>query len=501
MINLYEDQEEFVEKVIEQLREGRKSILGVASPAFGKTVVAGFLISQARAKNHSASCWFLVHRKNLLRQTSKSFWAAHIEHGLLTSGRRKSNLAVQVGTIRTVHSRLSGLTPPRVMFIDEAHLARGTMFEKVIQWARNHGTVIIGLTGTPERLDGMPLGDVFDVMVEAKPTSWLIQQGRLSDYKLYTTNVHPDLSGVRKSGNDYNREQLADAMNTRVIVGDVIAHWRRYANNMLTVCYCANVAHSKATADAFNAAGIPAAHVDADTTEAELRTVCEGLASGTIKVMCNCELVIEGFDLSAQLDGADITLECCILLRPTQSLARYLQMVFRALRRKPYPAVILDHAGCAMQHGLPDDEREWSLDGRKRGKRSGVAELAIQQCPSCFCVFQKGPDCCPGCGVELPKKPRAELKEVEGELQEIDVTAARKERKKEQGAARTIKQLVDLGIRRGMKKPAEWAAITDAARRGKKPTQNDFHQARIALQEVLNEQRNADSASDTDSPF
>lgn len=500
-INLYEDQQRFVDQLREALASGSRSILGVASPAFGKTVVAGYLTSQARAKSPTATCWFLVHRKNLLRQTSKSFWGAKIEHGLLTSGKRHSKLPVQVGTIGTVNSRLDVLTPPKLLFVDEAHLAKGSMFERVITWAREAGTVVIGLTGTPERLDGKPLGDLFDCMVEAMPTSWLIEQGRLSEYKIYSTNIQPDMTGVRKSGNDYNREQLADVMNTRVIVGDVIAHWKKYAPGMLTVCYCANVKHSKDTAQAFNDAGIPAAHVDANTTEAELRKVCEGLADGSIKVMCNCELVIEGFDLSAQLDGADITLECCILLRPTQSLARYLQMVFRALRRKPHPAVILDHAGCVMQHGLPDDEREWSLEGRKKGKRGAVADLAIQQCPECFFVFQKGPDSCPGCGHVLPIKGRAELQQVEGELQEIDLVQARKDRKKEQGSARTIRELVALGIRRGMKKPAEWAAITAAARKGKKPSPEDFNTARKALREIQNEQRNADTTQDSNSPF
>ncbi|MFW0776250.1 MAG: DEAD/DEAH box helicase, partial [Rickettsiales bacterium] len=341
MINLYEDQEEFVHKLRVAIADGHKSILGVASPSFGKTVFAGYITEAASGRRRSV--WFLVHRKNLLRQTSKSFWRSKIEHGLITSGKRQSKLPVQVGTIGSVYSRLDGLKPPDILFVDEAHLAKGNMFETVITWARDAGSIVIGLTGTPERLDGKALGDVFSVMVEARPTQWLIEQGRLSTYDMYSTTVTPDLSGVKKSGNDYNREQLADVMQDRVIVGDAVDHWRKYANGMITVCYCVNVKHSKATAEYFNASGIPAVHVDADTTEAELKEACEGLASGKYLVLCNCELVIEGFDLSAQV-GKDITIECCILLRPTQSLARYLQMVFRALRKKPMPAIILDHA-------------------------------------------------------------------------------------------------------------------------------------------------------------
>lgn len=482
--NLYEDQEEFIQKLRSALRDGHKSILGVASPAFGKTVVAGAIIESARRRS-DASAWFLVHRKNLLRQTSQSFWKAHIEHGLITSGKRRSNLPVQVGTIGSVHSRLSSLKPPNILFIDEAHLARGMMFENVIRWAMDNGSIVIGLTGTPERLDGKALGDVFEVMVEARPTLWLIRQGRLSDYEMYSTNILPDLSGVKKSGGDYNREELARAMDKSFIVGDAVAHWKKYANGMRTVIYCANVKHSKHTASVFNYAGIPTVHVDADTTAAELKDACEGLASGRYMAMTNCELVIEGFDLSAQV-GKDITLECCILLRPTHSVARYLQMVFRALRRKDRPAVILDHAGCAMKHGLPDDPREWSLEGRKKGKRKASEEpdVAIQQCQSCYAVFRPGPSECPKCGEAIKQKPQRELEVVDGELQKIDLDRARKERKREQGAARTLRELVALGIRREMRKPGAWAAITTASREGRKPTPAEFQQAKQIEREL-----------------
>jgi len=482
MINLYEDQEEFVQNLRNALSTGHKSILGVASPAFGKTVVAAYIAKSAMQKNDMGS-WFLVHRKNLLRQTSKSFWAAKIEHGLITSGKARSTLPVQVGTIGTVFSRLSVLKPPKIMFIDEAHLSKGTMFEAVIEWGKSHGCIIIGLTGTPERLDGKPL-DAFEIMIEAKSTQWLISQGRLSDYDLYSTGGQLDLSGVKNSGGDYNREQLAVAMDSKGIVGDVVSHWIKLAKGMRTVCYCVNVKHSKHTAQHFNDAGIPAVHVDAETTEAELKDACMGLATGRYLILCNCELVIEGFDLSSQV-GMDVTLECCILLRPTKSVARYLQMVFRALRKKPLAAIILDHSGCAMRHGLPDDDREWSLAGREKGSKKKAAddEVKVKQCMSCYAVFRPGPTECPHCGAPITGGQR-ELEIIEGELQKVDKLAIRKQQRQEQGQARTLADLVGLGMRRGMGRPAEWAAITFAARTGKKPDGATFELARKELKRL-----------------
>jgi superfamily II DNA or RNA helicase len=481
---LYEDQQEFISKLRESLKGGVKSVLGVASPAFGKTVIAAHITQQARNRDPNASVWFLVHRKNLLRQTSKSFWQAKIEHGLITSGKMRSTLPIQVGTIGTVHSRMESLQPPKILFIDEAHLSKGNMFQAVISWARQSGAIVIGLTGTPVRLDGKSLGDLYEVIIEAKSTKWLIEQGRLSEYVAYTTPVNPDLSSVKTMAGDYNIGDLAAAMDKPTIVGDAVAHYQRLASGKRAVVYCCNVAHSKHTAEAFNASGIPAAHVDASTTEAELKEICEALADRRVLVLVNCELVIEGFDLSAQV-GRDVTLECCILLRPTQSVARYLQMVFRALRRKPEPANILDHAGCIIKHGLPCEQREWSLLGKPKGKRktSDEPDVNIQQCKHCYAVFIPGPDTCPHCGKPIEKKVR-KIQQSDGELEQIDIAAVRKEQRKEQGSARTLQDLVALGMRRGMAKASQWAAITAAARAGRKPTAADFNEARRIQQEL-----------------
>ena len=482
---LYEDQQEFVSKLREALKQGIKSVLGVASPAFGKTVVAAHITQQARARDPNASVWFLVHRKNLLRQTSKSFWQAKIEHGLITSGKMRTSLPIQVGTIGTVHSRMAQMKAPRILFIDEAHLSKGAMFQSVITWARSHGAIVIGLTGTPVRLDGKSLGDLYECIIEAKSTKWLIDQGRLSEYVAYTTPVAPDISAVKTTAGDYNIGDLAAAMDKPTIVGDAVSHYKRLAAGKRAVVYCCNVAHSKHTAEAFNAAGVPAAQVDASTTEAELKSVCEALADRRILVLVNAELIIEGFDLSAQV-GRDVTLECCILLRPTQSVARYLQMVFRALRRKPEPAVILDHAGCIIKHGLPCYQREWSLLGQEKGKRKKKDEepdVNVQQCKHCYAVFIPGPDTCPYCGKPIEKKVR-KIKEADGELEKIDVVAVRKEQRREQGSARTLRDLVALGMRRGMAKASQWSAITMAARENRKPTPAEFNEARRIQQEL-----------------
>src|SRR5690606_6106735 len=236
----------------------------------------------------------------------------------------------------------------------------------------------------------------------------------------------------------------------------------------------------------FNAAGIPAIHVDGETPEAELKEAIQGFADGRYMVMCNVQLMTTGFDLSAQVNR-DVPIEACIIMRPTKSVALYMQMVGRALRRKPRPAVILDHAGCVLRHGLPDDERDWSLEGRKKGSRRSSddePDVNVTQCKQCYAIFRTGPGCCPMCGAAVEVKAQRDVEVADGELVKVDVEAFRREQRKEQGQAKSLRDLVALGMRRGMKNPSGWAANVFCARTGRRAGAADYKAARDVMREL-----------------
>lgn len=493
-INLYDDQLLFIEDIRDQLRAGKKSVLAVASTGFGKTILSAFIAKEAAAKGKTV--WFLVHLKNLLNQTSSSFWNLKINHGLIASGKGSSPLPIQVATVGTLANRIDYLTPPDVLILDECHFAMSPSWLKVIDKCKEHGTVIIGNSATPERLDGKGLGYIFDSMVEAIPMADLIAEGRLSDYDLYSVPNGVDYSALRTAKGDFKHDESEQAMDKPVITGDAIEHWKKYAFNKLTIAYCVSIKHSKHTAEQFNLAGIAAAHVDGTTPTAELKRVISDLADGKIKVLCNVELMTTGFDLAAQVDR-DVCIEACILLRPTKSVALAMQMIGRALRKKDYPAIILDHAGVCVGpfgHGLPDDIREWSLEGSKKGKkRKGDDEpdILINQCKKCHHAWRKvGETECPKCFEPIEIKYR-KVEEQAGELQKVERDMERinaiKSRKQEQGRAQTIDDLIKLGIQRGIKKPAAWAAITLAGRRKQRPNSDDFSIANKALIKIRGE--------------
>ena len=153
------------------------------------------------------------------------------------------------------------------------------------------------------------------------------------------------------------------------------------------------------------------------------------------------------------------------LLRPTDSLSLYLQQVGRGLRRcdgKPY-AVVLDHAGNSNRHGLPTEDREWSLEGRA-GRKDGERALSIRVCPQCFCAMPSGKPVCSECGHQFAPERRT-ITTVEGEL--VEVEARQREARREQAQAATIQELIAIGRRRGMKSPHGWARHVMAARQSR----------------------------------
>ena len=170
-----------------------------------------------------------------------------------------------------------------------------------------------------------------------------------------------------------------------------------------------------------------------------------GLADGRTQVLCSVDVVSEGTDVPA--------VSCAILLRPTMSEALYLQQVGRILRPQPGKiAIVLDHVGSTVRHGFIDDIRDWSLDSKPKRKRADEPAPSVRQCPQCFAAFKPQP-VCPCCGFEFPVKPKRQLTQREGELREMRRQDAieRREKRKEQGRARTLPELLALAKKKGYK--------------------------------------------------
>ena len=459
MIELRDYQADMMEDARAAMRSGIRRFMLVLPTGGGKTAVSTSIISETAARGNAAL--FLCHRMELLEQTEATFEKAGLDYGVVAAGRQyEAGKPVYIGSIETVRRRLRSLPNPDLIIVDEcSHIVSRTWKQVVDAWP---DAWRIGLTATPLRLSGEGFEGVFNLMVLGPSVRDLIEAGWLAGFKYYAP-PGVDAAGLHTRYGDYVLSEAAALMDRPHITGDAIKHYRRLSDGKRAVIFCASVAHSMNVAEAFRSAGVPARHVDGTTPAGERRQALEGFRDGSILALTNVNIFAEGVDVPA--------LETAILLRPTRSLAMYLQMVGRALRpQEGKTALILDHVGAAGMHGLPDEPRSWTLHGRLRGSRtgnSGEQMLAVSICEDCYAAYKPAAHC-PYCGAAT-KPTRREIEQREGELEEIAKWEASAAARREQGAAQTFEELAELGRQRGYRNPAFWASkVISGRKRGKR---------------------------------
>lgn len=448
MIQLRDYQAKAIADMRAALRE-HDSILFRGPTGCGKTVIASYMAQQSAARNRKVI--FGVHRIELATQTAKTFDQFGIKYGFIAAGFGYNPFAmVQIASADTLRNRPELIKGCRLFVPDEAHLWASKTRAGLILSAREEEAKVVGLSATPQRLDGKPLS-MFDVIVEGPSEADLIASGNLSEYRAFAPS-RPDLSGLHTRAGDYVVGELEERFDKPAIHGDAIESWRKYAAGKRTMVFAISRQHGQHVTDAYNQAGIPAVYIDGTTPHGERRDRIERFADGRALILVSIALCIEGFDLSAQV-GRDVPVESVQLLNPTKSLPRARQMMGRALRPKPEPAIILDHVGIIMNadgtvnHGFPDDEREWSLAGREARAHDGVPSFEISNCANCFGAYKASLPRCPHCSSDRVVKPRL-IEEREGELEEI---RRAEQKRQETRKARDLDSIARLAVERGHK--------------------------------------------------
>ncbi|WP_437661192.1 DEAD/DEAH box helicase [Sorangium sp. So ce1182] len=404
-------QHKAVERAREGIAAGRRRPLIVAPTGSGKTVIACAIVEGAARKENRTL--FVAHRMELIQQVSAKLDEIGIDHGIIKAGhpRVRPRLPVQVGSVQTLARRIGKANSPeepyRLIIVDEAHHVTASSYKAVLD--ASPGAVVLGLTATPYRADGTALGDVFNDLVEVTTLADLIESGHLVEPRVFARAM-PDLSGVRRVGNDYNIGQLAQVMDCAELVDDIVDAWRQKAEGRLTVAFAVSIKHSQHIAEAFNRVGVAAGHVDGEMPAAERAAVLARLASGELRVVANCAILTEGWDMPQ--------CSCVILARPTQSRSLWKQMCGRALRPAPevgkVDCLILDHSGCYRRFGFLPDPEEHSLRGREKAHHEGGFH-----CPFCSEELLGWPKYCPVCEEELPRGGKHAAGPAVGEMAEL----------------------------------------------------------------------------------
>jgi superfamily II DNA or RNA helicase len=360
----------------------------------GKTVVFSYVV--ANATSRGTKTLILTHRQEIFEQVEAALALAGVPYGRIAPGCAESDAPVQIASISTL-ARPKRLERWRgwadFVVVDETqHAVAGSWARVLLSQA---SAKVLGVTATPQRLDGRGLGEIFDHMVVGPQTGELIKAGWLSPFVCFEPTESPDISDARIRAGDYTIEDQRAAVDNGIVIGAAVAEYQRICPGVPAVAFCVDVDHSQRLAQRFREAGVAAVHLDGETAASERRRAIAGLSDGSIKVVTNCGLISEGVDVPS--------IGAAILLRPTASVALYLQQVGRALRPAPGKdkALILDFSGNVARHGLPDEPRQWSLDSRPVKQRDRGDGPQLRRCKDCGALNHRGAHSCTECGADL----------------------------------------------------------------------------------------------------
>lgn len=406
-----------------------KRVLVVAPCGAGKTYLFSEMI-----RNTKGEALVLVHRRELKEQHERLFQSLGITNA-------------RVNTYQTERNRLGLYPKPKLLIVDEAHLSRSRGWSEIVEF---YDTYTVGLTATPVRLDGKPLGDIYQTMVQGITTKELILQHRLSPYEYYAP-VTVDTDNLRISAGDFLLKDLERLMSDRAIYSDALKSWQKIAEREKTIVYCVTIDHAKQTAQLFTDAGYPAVEIDGNTPTKKRDQIMQDFRDGKITVLCNVGIISEGVSID------DVS--CCLLLRPTESHALYWQQAMRCMRYQPGKiAKIIDCVGNYSRNPLPDAYVEWSLtkSAKKPPNLTPAGDFKIRTCKECFMVFPTAP-VCPFCGATYELHPKEIKAHEEIELHRIDeekkieLERLRKWQKREVGMCTTFDELLKIQEDRGYK--------------------------------------------------
>ena len=356
---------EAIDRVRLAMTAGRRRVVLVMPTGAGKTRTCAEMVARAVAGGRRA-LW-LAHRSELVDQSAATLTSLGLTvGGACASAATPPNpyAPVQVASVQTLIAR--NVRPPADLIVaDEAHHFCDAA-ESFATLLRSYPDArVVGATATPERGDGCGLSGCFDALVVGASIGELTASGHLVPCQV----LRPD----RPLGPAQIAENPVDAYVAN-------AAGRR------AILFARSVALAEQYAQEFCMRGITARSVNNETPAAERRLYIDTFRLGKIQVLTNVMVCTEGFDAPE--------MSCVILARGCGSAGMYLQIVGRALRPAPgkTDALLIDLRGVSHEHGRPEDEREYSLDGRGIRLRD-----ANSYCPVCGAP-RTPPDPCEACG-------------------------------------------------------------------------------------------------------
>jgi len=433
------------------------NVMGVLPTGGGKTVLFSSIV-----RDFGTPACIIAHRLELVAQASLALNREGIPHDLIApkdvkhaitkvhhdnhgSSFYRSGSPIRVAGVDTL-ANLDGhdrwMSQVGIVVPDEGHhiLRANKWGKQVLRFPNARGFFP---TAHALRADGRGLGrgadGLADSLVMGPSPRHLIERGYLTDYRLFCPSSDVDFSNVPiGSSGEYSAPQLRAATHaSNSIVGDIVKQYLKHAAGKLGVTFAVDVEAAKQLAQAYRAAGVPAEVITADTPIAVRSQLMQQFRSRVLLQLVSVDCLGEGTDVPA--------IEVVSMGRKTASFQLFAQQFGRALRvmvsdehasawntytdaqrraaiaasTKP-KAIVIDHVGNTIFHGLPDVPRSYSLERAETRTRAKTGVEALKACPECTRPYERFHAHCPYCGYECPPRNRSSPEQVEGDIIELD---------------------------------------------------------------------------------
>jgi superfamily II DNA or RNA helicase len=420
MIHLRPYQLKVEQDTLTASRKGHKQIIIACATGSGKTIIGADITHKANKKKNRV-LW-LVHREEILIQTIKKLVLFGINPGIIQGKEYMKNAMTHVAMVQTLSRRLDFISKngliSDIVIADEAHHCCAPSYLKIFEAIKRHkkNCLILGLTATPQRTDGIGLKTAgYTALVQGPQYANLLDPQYtdgdiyLSEPVVFYSSLTFKLSKAKgkKKKNDYDPNEEEKIFTAdKIIVNNCINLYNKYFFGAPAIIFCASVNDCMVVTTAMKAAGWRGGAVYDKMDPSERKDYIDGLGDGRYNFLCSYDILGEGVDIPVVAG--------CICRRRTLSIIIYLQQIGRSARKYPGKKynIIIDQCGNSIIHGHPLLHRNWTLEGIERKEQEEKIEMTV--CTGCNRYLAGKPETCPYCGEKLTSEGFSEktLKEV-----------------------------------------------------------------------------------------
>jgi DNA repair protein RadD len=374
----------------------------------GKSVVIAMMVKEAVTEWPETRILMLSHVKEIIEQNAekmRAVWPA-APMGIYHAGMRRRDLGepITFAGIQSIRNRVDDVGHIDLCIVDEAHAiahddegSYRRFIGELLQ--KNPQMRVVGLSATPYRLGHGFITDkpaLFDGLVEPVDIAELLGRDFLSPLRCKATQKCFDTSSIHKRGGEFVESELQDLVDTSeqnaVVADEIIAN---ATGRKSWLVFCTGIRHAENMRDALQARGVVTECITGETPKGERERILSDFKAGKVTAVTNANVLTTGFDAPC----VDLIAFC----RPTMSVALYMQMSGRGLRKAPGKAdcLVLDFAGLVSQHG--------PITAPRVKGPGAEGEIPVKVCPAmladraCAELVPIHLMICPACGYEFPR--------------------------------------------------------------------------------------------------